>query len=163
MVVAATAGRGELMVMRSKRNWLAALLAVGVLGTVVALSDSGPMVAKRMANGPRPEPAATATAKITSSQLKAMLSRKDFFLVNVHVPYEGEIEKTDAFIPYDKIPENLGKLPKDRDAEIVVYCRTGRMSALAQRELRGLGYTRVFDLSGGMKDWARRGYRIVNR
>lgn len=150
------------MVMTRNTKWLAALFGVGVLGAAAAISDWGPPVGTRMvANGAPSQ--ATATAEITGPQLKAMLKRKDFFLVNVHVPYEGEIEKTDAFIAYDKVPENLGRLPKDRNAEIVVYCLTGRMSALAERELRGLGYTRVFDLSGGMKDWARRGYRIVRK
>ena len=47
-----------------------------------------------------PQNAATFTT-LTSAQLAAMLSRKDFFLVNVHVPYQGEIKDTDAFIPYD--------------------------------------------------------------
>ena len=148
--------------MTRNKKWLAALFAVGVLGAAVAISDSGPLVGKRMvANDPPSE--AAAMAEITSRQLKAMLNRKDFFLVNVHVPYEGEIEKTDAFIAYDKIPENLGRLPKDKNAEIVVYCLTGRMSALAERELRGLGYTRVFVLSGGMNDWARNGYKIIKK
>lgn len=150
------------MVMTRNKKWLAVLFGVGVLGAAVAISDWGPLAGKRMvANDPPSQP--TTMAKITSPQLKTMLNRKDFFLVNVHVPYEGEIEKTDAFIAYDKVPENLGRLPKDRNAEIVVYCLTGRMSALAARELRGMGYTRVFDLSGGMKEWARRGYQIVRK
>lgn len=29
-----------------------------------------------------------------------MLPRKDFFFVNVQIPYEGQIKGTDAIIPY---------------------------------------------------------------
>jgi len=58
-------------------------------------------------------PSAIEYTDITSTQLKTMLQKKDFYFINVHTPYEGEIEKTDAFIPYDRIDENLNKFPKD--------------------------------------------------
>ncbi len=60
---------------------------------------------------------------ITPAQLKEWLGRKDFFLVNMYVPYEGEIEKTDAFIPYDAIDQNNAKFPDYLYTKIVVYCR----------------------------------------
>ena len=72
---------------------------------------------------------------IDSIRLKAMLSNKDFYFINVHTPYQGEIEKTDAFIPYDQIDKNLNKLPKDKNAKIVLYCQSGRMSAIAERTM----------------------------
>jgi len=102
-------------------------------------------------------------AKLTDLQLAAMLAQKDFFLVNVHIPYEGEIKDTDAFIAYDSIADNLDKLPQDKTAKIVVYCRSGRMSAIAARELVRLGFTRVSDLTGGMIDWENSGYKIITK
>ena len=100
-------------------------------------------------------------AKLTDVQLAAMLAQKDFFLVNVHIPYEGEIEDTDAFIAYDSIADNVDKLPQDKNAKIVVYCRSGGMSAIAARELVRLGFTQVSDLAGGMIDWEKNGYKII--
>ena len=100
---------------------------------------------------------------LTSFQLAAMLERKDFFFVNVHTPYEGEIKNTDAFIVFDKIADNLDKLPKDRTANIVLYCRSGRMSEIAARELTQLGFSKVSHLSGGMIDWKKSGYEIVEK
>jgi len=44
---------------------------------------------------------------ITAWELNGMLAQKNFFLVNVHIPYEGEIAKTDSFIPYDQIEKDL--------------------------------------------------------
>jgi rhodanese-related sulfurtransferase len=99
--------------------------------------------------------------ELTPADLAAGLSKKDFWLVNVHIPYEGEIEGTDAFIPYDRIAADPGALPKDKGAKIVVYCRSGRMSAIAARELMRLGYSRVSDLAGGMIDWEKAGNRII--
>ena len=98
---------------------------------------------------------------LTSEKLFTMLSQKYFFFVNVHIPYEGEIKNTDAFIPYDRIADNLEKLPKDKDAKIVLYCKSGRMSEIVARELTQLGYMQITHLSGGMIDWKKNGYEIV--
>jgi len=100
---------------------------------------------------------------LQSTELNAMLQKKDFFFVNVHIPYQGEIRDTDAFIPYDKIAASLDKLPKDKDKPIVLYCLGGGMSEIAAQELVQLGYTHVSHLSGGMFDWKKRGYPIINK
>ena len=93
-----------------------------------------------------------------------MLSNKNpaspaggFTFINVHAPYEGEIEKTDAFIAYDKIIENSNLLPKDKNAPIILYCKTGRMSAEALETVKKLGYTNVKHLAGGMDNWEKAG------
>ena len=98
-----------------------------------------------------------------SAELAAMLKNKAFFLVNVHVPYEGEIKDTDVFIPFDRIADNLSKLPASKDAKIVLYCRSGRMSEIAARELAKLGYTGVYHLAGGMNDWKNSGHQILEK
>lgn len=100
---------------------------------------------------------------LKSAELAAALQKKDFLLINVHVPYEGEIADTDAFIPFDKIADNLDKLPKDKSAKIVLYCRSGRMSEIAARALAQLGYARISHLAGGMIDWKQSGYQIIEK
>lgn len=100
-------------------------------------------------------------ATISSTQLAAMLQQKDFLFINVHIPYEGEIKNTDTFIPYDTIADNLDKLPKDKNAKIVLYCRSGSMSETAAKELTRLGYANISHLSGGMIDWEKNGYNII--
>ncbi len=91
--------------------------------------------------------------QLSAAQLHTLLDKKDFTLVNVHIPYEGEIAKTDAFVPYNEIEKNLDKLPADKNAKIVLYCRSGRMSSLAAETLVRLGYTNVWDVKGGMVAW----------
>lgn len=98
--------------------------------------------------------------RISAAELNTMLKEKDFVLVNVHIPFAGDIPGTDLSIPYDQIDQNLLQLPVDRSAEIVVYCRSGRMSQIAAEKLVTLGYSNIWDLSGGMVDWERAGFQV---
>lgn len=99
---------------------------------------------------------------ISVAQLAAMLDQKDFTLVNVHIPYEGELTKTDRFIPYEQIGEQLDQLPA-KDAPIVLYCRSGRMSTEAAQALVKQGYTNVYELDGGFNAWQAAGYELLNK
>ena len=86
-----------------------------------------------------------------------MLEDKDFEFINVHIPFEGDIPNTDLSIPYNEIENNLELLPADKEAKIVLYCRSDRMSTIAARELVELGYTNIWNVAGGMVAWERAG------
>lgn len=93
-------------------------------------------------------------------ELKTLMEHKDFTLVNVHIPFEGNLPQTDLSIPFDTIGQNLDKLPADKTAKIVLYCRSGRMSTIAANELVKLGYTNILNLAGGMEAWEQAGLSI---
>lgn len=99
---------------------------------------------------------------VSARQLKKMLGKKNFTFINVHTPYEGEIEKTDAFIAYDKLVEQSSMLPKDKKTPIILYCQSGRMSEEALSTLRKLGYTNVKHLTGGFEAWQKTGGTLMD-
>ena len=99
--------------------------------------------------------------QVDAAELQSMLASKDFVFVNVHIPYEGEIDGTDLFIPYDTIEQQLSELPSDKSGKIFLYCRSGRMSAIAAEVLVSKGYTNVWELEGGMIAWEEAGYPIA--
>jgi rhodanese-related sulfurtransferase len=100
---------------------------------------------------------------VTPDELAQMLQHKDFTLLNVKTPYSGEIEGTDLYIPYTQIAARASELPADRGAKILVYCRTGATSAIADQTLIDLGYTNIWNLDGGMAAWQASGRQLVNK
>ncbi len=100
---------------------------------------------------------------LAPEEYQAAIASGDVFVVNVHIPYEGDIEGTDAFIPFDDIASHADELPADKDAPLYIYCRSGRMSAEATPDLQALGYTNIIDLDGGMEAWELAGFGLVQR
>ena len=100
---------------------------------------------------------------VTPTQLKQMLGAKDFVFINVHIPYAGEIEQTDAFVPYNEIEQNLSKFPTDKNAKVFLYCQSGRMSTMAAEELVKRGYTNLWNLDGGMSAWESAGLPVIRK
>src|SRR5690606_18234188 len=91
----------------------------------------------------------------------AALDQPDAYtVVNVHIPYDGEVPNTDLQIPYNDIDALTAALP-DRHTPIILYCRSGRMSQEASEVLLGLGYTNISDVPGGMNAWTASGRELI--
>ena len=64
---------------------------------------------------------------------------------------EGHIPNA-ILIPYTEIDTMAEGILTDKDAQILVYCRSGRRSKIAAESLANLGYTNVKEF-GGIIDW----------
>lgn len=105
-------------------------------------------------------PESTVQHRIASpAEFEKAIADPKAVVINVHVPYEREIAGTDLFVPFDSM--GAAALPQDRSTELVIYCRTGRMSALAVTTLFSLGYKNVVELDGGMQAWLASGRELV--
>ena len=72
-------------------------------------------------------------------------------LVDVRTPAEvakGMAAATAINIPLQEMPQRLSEFPKDKD--VLVYCRSGKRSMAASKFLVENGYTRVFNIDGGI-------------
>jgi rhodanese-related sulfurtransferase len=92
---------------------------------------------------------------ITVEDLKAKQDRgESVTIVDVREPHEWAINGFPGSlkIPLGALPQRFSEIPKD--AEVVVYCRTGGRSANAVQFLRQRGYDKALNLAGGINRWA---------
>ena len=93
---------------------------------------------------------------ISVHDLKARRDAGDApFVLDVREPREAEIAEigADRLIPVGELPERLGELDDQKDAEIVVHCRSGGRSAQAVQLLRAKGFD-AKNLDGGTLAWS---------
>lgn len=93
--------------------------------------------------------------KISPEKVKEMMeSEEDFILLDVRTPEEfNEAHIKNAILLPDYEIEKLAfKVLKDKKEKIILYCRSGRRSAIAADKLAGMGYSDVYDM-GGIQSW----------
>ena len=98
--------------------------------------------------------------KITPQEAKNIMdTESDYIIIDARTEEEfatGHIEGAILIPEYEIADRAEAELP-DKDALILVYCRSGRRSKIASEELVKLGYTNVREF-GGIIDWP---YEIV--
>ena len=96
-----------------------------------------------------------ANQTMTYQELQNKLNAKEnFVLLDVRTQEEfdaGHIP-TAILLPYDEINLKAATVLPDKEKEIVLYCRSGRRSAIAKKALVELGYKDVKDF-GGISRW----------
>ncbi len=105
---------------------------------------------------------ASATQAAQKGQISELISPSDLNtklgdiqLIDVRTPNEyasGHIKGSKNINFYDgNFIEEMSKLNKDR--EVYIYCRSGGRSGKAASKLKAVGFTKIYDLQGGMKNW----------
>ena len=93
--------------------------------------------------------------QITPQQAKEIMDTEtDYIIIDARTQeefVEGHI-KDAILIPEYEIKDRAEKEMPNKDALILVYCRSGRRSKIASEELIRLGYTNVKEF-GGIIDW----------
>jgi rhodanese-related sulfurtransferase len=86
--------------------------------------------------------------------IQEMEKKKDFILLDVREPVELKICHLEnaMHVPMGQIPAKIEDLPKDKD--LVVFCHMGIRSKQVMRFLRKNGFSRVFNLRGGIDRWS---------
>jgi adenylyltransferase/sulfurtransferase len=102
-----------------------------------------------------PTPSAQAGREITPEQLKKRIDAgENLYVLDVRNPNEFQICRIPGtvLLPLPELPNRVAEVPKDR--EVVVHCKSGMRSAKAIEFLKGQGYTKLLNLTGGILGWA---------
>lgn len=96
----------------------------------------------------------TAYHKVTPEEAKEMMDNETVTIVDVRTAEEYEEGHVPGAILLDN--NTIGKeqpeeLP-DKDAKLLIYCRSGKRSKAASDKLVEMGYQNVYDF-GGIIDW----------
>lgn len=97
--------------------------------------------------------------RISAQEAKAVIDSEDVIILDVRTKEEhitGHIENS-VLLPVTDIAKKAEELLVDKNAKILVYCRSGNRSAQAAKQLISMGYTNVYDF-GGITDWS---YEII--
>jgi len=92
---------------------------------------------------------------ITVQELSQKLeSGEKFVFVDVREPWEYEEFNLNAtLIPLGDLMNRSWELDEHKNEEIVVHCRSGGRSGMAQSLLTGMGFSNVRNLTGGVMAW----------
>src|ERR1700712_1796341 len=77
---------------------------------------------------------------------------KEFQLIDVREPYEhNAFNIGGSLIPMGDLMSRVKELKTD--IPVVLYCQKGIRSVIAIQRLEAIGYTNLYNLTGGMKAW----------
>jgi rhodanese-related sulfurtransferase len=140
------------------RRALAALLLAGAMSVAcTTIATAGEPAATTAVSAPAP-----AAVAVTPMSQEALLEHQSshpdhLFVLDVRTPQEyaeGHVPGA-VNVPQEQLASRLAEVPKDKD--VVIYCRSGRRSALAADVLAANGYSRLSHLEGDMNAWVAKG------
>jgi sulfur-carrier protein adenylyltransferase/sulfurtransferase len=104
----------------------------------------------------------TTVREIDATAARERIADGDLALVDVREPAEwseGHLEGA-VLVPRGTIEGEIASVVPDRTRPVVLYCASGKRSALAARTLEELGYTDVSSLAGGITAWREQGLPV---
>ena len=93
---------------------------------------------------------------ITVQELKAKLEANETLnLIDVREPHENvEFNIGGTLLPLGKIQTmQIDDIEALRNEEVILYCRSGNRSGQAAMILEQFGFTKLYNLQGGMLAW----------
>jgi phage shock protein E len=92
---------------------------------------------------------------ISPDEAKERLDNEEnVFLIDVRTPQEyAEIHIPQSIsLPLNQLDSEISKITKDKNADLIVYCLSGRRAAAACIRLTAMGYVNVNNM-GGIQSW----------
>ena len=140
----------------------AALLALLLAGCAAPKTDPGPAETEaetetEAKTETEVDTEAEATAdyhRITAEEAYEMMASQEVVVVDVRTreEYDGGHIENAVLVPNESIGSEMPEALPDKEATLLIYCRSGRRSKDAAQKLLALGYQNVYDF-GGVIDW----------
>lgn len=131
-----------------------ALAAVALAMSTTACSSPSPPESGAAGSGSRPGLAGVSPGIVDAEQARKLVDA-GVKVVDVRTPGEfaaGHVPGA-INIPFDQIDRRAAEIG-DAATPVLLYCRSGRRTAIATESLRRLGFDRIFDLRS-YELWAR--------
>ena len=99
-------------------------------------------------------PGKAAYHKISAEEAYEMMASQEGVVVDVRTreEYDGGHIENAVLVPNESIGSEMPEALPDKEATLLIYCRSGRRSKEAAQKLLSLGYQNVYDF-GGVIDW----------
>ena len=92
--------------------------------------------------------------KISAEEAYEMMVSQKVVIVDVRTPeeYDGGHIPNAILVPNESIGDDMPEALPDKEATLLIYCRSGRRSKEASEKLLKLGYKSIYEF-GGVIDW----------
>ena len=140
------------------------IAAVALLG----LAFSMPLMAGGELSKQLIAEAKKAAKGMTAEELQVKIENEDdLFMLDIREPYmrpEGSIEGMENVeVPRGLLEFEITEKIEDKNALVIVYCRSGKGAALSAKMLKeDMHYTNVYYLKGGLDSWLEAGGSVFN-
>ena len=129
------------------------ILLFAALAASLALL-SGCTLSKTKKDTPEDMTGKAAYHKISAEEAYEMMVSQEVVIVDVRTPeeYDGGHIPNAILVPNESIGDDMPEALPDKEATLLIYCRSGRRSKEASEKLLKLGYKSIYEF-GGIIDW----------
>jgi rhodanese-related sulfurtransferase len=135
--------------------WMIAVALTVMLSAPLAVADD--MTAKDMVAGAKKE-----ICEISVSEAKGLLDKGGYLFLDCRTEKEFSMGHVPGAmnIPRGLLEFKIDKQIPDKNANILMYCKSGGRGCLATCTLCRMGYKNVKNIDGGWQAWEKAGYPI---
>jgi rhodanese-related sulfurtransferase len=92
---------------------------------------------------------------VSAEEMQSILQQEDVQLVDVRTPAEydqGHIANSQNIdFRSPTFDEDVKQL--DKTKPVILYCKSGRRSAICAKKMKEAGFKKIYDLEGGISKW----------
>jgi len=107
--------------------------------------------------------ASAATEDVNVEEFASVIEGPGIVILDVRTPEEFAQGHIAGSININvESPDFTSKVEQlDKSQTYAVYCRSGRRSGVATQQMESLGFTSLYNMNGGVIDWAGAGFELV--